>query len=80
MFGKPKVGFQHTTFPGFSHCYHKQTSFQTIFYNTLAFLIRAEQNFSSRKFSVKKDNSDEIEVEKKKLFKEILEQPFYVND
>lgn len=39
------------------------------FYNTLAILIKPEQNFSSQKFSVERDNSDEIRVEKKNFFK-----------
>lgn len=68
MLGKPKLGFQQNRFPGFSHCSSKQTSLQTIFYNTLVFLERAEQNFSSSEFPVKRDNSDEIGVGKKQVF------------
>lgn len=62
MFRKPKVGSQQTRFPSFSLCHSKLLPSQSIFYNTLAFLITTDQNISSRKVSVERGHFDELET------------------
>lgn len=65
-------GFQTSVFATPNH-----HPFQTVFYNTLAWIITADQNFSNRRFAVERGHFDEIEtfnrsmpvVPKKKIIK-----------